>query len=108
MINFNFLVKRARVINEANLFNKEDLTSAVLREIHGESEAIQRWFKQKYITWYQTPDGDSSKHLQDYNWKEGDPNWAKPNPDHLLSNYKEQYSFQNHLLGYYTKERISA
>ena len=81
MINFNFLVKRARVINEANLFNKEDLTSAVLREIHGESEAIQKWFKTKYINWYQSPDGDSSKNLQDYNWKEGDPNWAKPNPD---------------------------
>ena len=81
MINFNYLVKRAKVINEANLINAGDLTSAVLREIHGENETIQQWFKKKYIPWYQTPDSDSTKNVKNYNWTEGDPTWAKPNPD---------------------------
>jgi len=87
MRNFNYLVNRARVINEANLYNAADLTDAVLKQIHGEPEVIQQWFKQKYIRWYQTPDGDSAKNLQDYTWKEGDKEWAK-GPDKGLSIFK--------------------
>jgi len=81
MITFNSLVRRAKILNEANLYNNADLTSAVMSEVGNVSPEIQKWFKQKYVPWYNSPDGDSEKNTSPYSWKEGDQDWAKNKAD---------------------------
>lgn len=81
MITFNSLVKRAKILNEANLYNNADLTSAVMSVVGDASPEIQKWFKQKYVPWYNSPEGDSEKNTSPYSWKEGDQAWAKGKTD---------------------------
>lgn len=81
MITFNSLVGRAKILNEANLYNNADLTSDVMSVVEDASPEIQKWFKQKYIPWYNSPAGDSEKNTAPYSWKEGDQDWAKDKAD---------------------------
>ena len=81
MTTFNSLVKRAKILNEANLYNNTDLQEAVMSEIEDTSSEIKKWFKQKYIPWYNGPIGDSEKNTAPFSWKEGDENWAKDKKD---------------------------
>ena len=81
MITFNYLVNRAKILNEANLYNNADLTSSVMGVVEDASPEIQKWFKQKYVPWYNSPAGDSEKNTAPYSWKEGDQDWAKNKTD---------------------------
>jgi len=77
MITFNSLVRRAKILNEANLYNDTDLTSAVMSVVGDASPVIQKWFRTKYIQWYKSTEGDFAKDTGPYNRKDSDPDWAK-------------------------------
>jgi hypothetical protein len=94
------------LIYEVNLAAKGPLTIAIndiLSDKNVESPEIVQWFRTKFIKWYLSPEGDENKtgSFQDYQAKEGDPDWMRrPDIKEFVGFTDQQKQEINHMIDF--------
>lgn len=97
-------VNQRSIIEAINLISDESLLTA-LSEIGKKKDVkpeVLNWLKTQFVKWFkQQPEHDRSFRLSKYDWKEGDPSWAKNKELYQFSGFSDTFEDQlNHIIDF--------